>query len=64
VVTTLSDLIEMIERGTVPVWLRNEITAQSAQIEKALRNRGSITLEGPDGEKIDISGARRVAPVA
>ena len=63
-VTTLSNLIEMIERGTVPVWLRNEITAKSAQIERALRNGGSITLEGPDGEKIDISGARRIAPAA
>jgi hypothetical protein len=63
-VTTLSDLIETIERGTVPVWLRNEILAKSADIEKALRTGGSITLDGPDGEKTDISGAARVAPAA
>jgi hypothetical protein len=54
----------MVTTLSVPVWLRNEISVKSAQIEKALRNGGSITLEGPDGEKIDISGARRVAPAA
>jgi len=63
-VTTLSDLIEMIERGTVPVWLRNEILAKSAEIETALRTGGSITLEGPDGEMIDINATTRVAPAA
>jgi|GraSoiStandDraft_48_1057284.scaffolds.fasta_scaffold704245_1 hypothetical protein len=63
-VTTLSDLIEMIERGTVPIWLRNEILAKSAAIEKTLRTGGLITLEGPNGEKIDISSATRVAPAA
>jgi hypothetical protein len=54
----------MIERGTVPVWLRTQILARSAEIDKALRTGGLVTLEGPDGEQIDISGEVRVAPAA
>jgi hypothetical protein len=46
-VTTLSDLIDMIERSTVPLWLRDQILAKSDVIDQAMRNGGSITLQGP-----------------
>ena len=63
-VTTLSDLVEMIEEGTIPDWLRNEIVAKREQIEQLLSEGGSITLEGPNHESIVISASERVAPAA
>jgi hypothetical protein len=53
-VTTLSKLVEMIERGTVPTWLRDEIIAKKAEIARILREGGSFTLVGPRGEKVNI----------
>jgi hypothetical protein len=53
-VTTLSKLVEMIERGTVPAWLRDEILAKKEEITKVLREGGSFTLVGPGGEKVNI----------
>ena len=53
-ITTLSQLVEMIERGTVPAWLRDEILAKKEEITKVLREGGSFTLEGPSGEKVNI----------
>jgi len=63
-VTTLSDLIDMIERSTVPLWLRDQILAKSDVIDQAMRNGGSITLQGPDGEEIQIRAAKHLAPAA
>jgi hypothetical protein len=63
-VTTLSDLIDMIERSTVPLWLRDQILAKSDVIDQAMRNGGSITLQGPDGEEIQIRAANHLAPAA
>jgi len=63
-VTTLSDLIDMIERSTVPLWLRDQILAKSDVIDQAMRNGGSITLQGPDGEEIHIRAATHLAPAA
>jgi hypothetical protein len=53
-VTTLSKLVEMIERGSVPAWLRGEILAKKEDITKVLREGGSFTLVGPAGEKVNI----------
>ena len=53
-VTTLSKLVEMIERGTVPAWLRDEILAKREEITTVLREGGSFTLVGPNGEKVNI----------
>jgi hypothetical protein len=53
-VTTLSKLVEMIERGTVPTWLRDEIIAKKSEIARVLREGGSFTLAGPNGEKVNI----------
>jgi hypothetical protein len=63
-VTTLSDLIDMIERSTVPLWLRDQILEKSDVIDQAMRNGGSITLQGPDGEEIQIRAANHLAPAA
>lgn len=59
-VTTLSRLVEMIERGTVPVWLRDEITAKKEQIAIALREGGEIALLGPNGERVTIRAEKQV----
>jgi len=53
-VTSLSRLVEMMERGTIPAWLRDEITAKKAQIANALREGGEIALDGPNGERVSI----------
>jgi len=52
--TTLSRLVEMIESGTVPTWLRDEIMTRKDQIAKALRDGGEISLHGPNGERVHI----------
>jgi hypothetical protein len=58
-VTTLSRLVDMIERGTVPTWLRNEIVAKREQIANTLREGGEITLTGPDGDTVSIRGKKQ-----
>jgi hypothetical protein len=63
-VTTLSDLVDMIEQSTVPAWLREQIVAKIGQIDQALRNGGSVTLDGPEGQSIEISSANHLAQAA
>src|SRR5260370_40433512 len=63
-VTTLSDLIDMIERSTVPLWLRDQILAKSDVIDQAMRNGGSITLHGPAGEENLNRAAHYLSPPA
>ncbi len=53
-VTTLSSLVDMMERGTVPAWLRDEIVAKKEQIANALRDGGEIELKGPNGDRVCI----------
>jgi hypothetical protein len=53
-VTTLSQLVEMIERGTVPTWLRDEITAKRKEISNVVRDGGEVVLSGPKGERVNI----------
>jgi 23S rRNA A2030 N6-methylase RlmJ len=60
-VTTLSQLVEMIERGTIPAWLRDEITAKKDDIANALREGGMVTLNGPNGQEVRIRAERQVA---
>jgi hypothetical protein len=51
----------MIERGTVPAWLRDEITAKKEQIAATLRDGGEIVLKGPNGERVNIRVDEQVA---
>lgn len=60
-VTTLSRLVDMIQRGAIPAWLRDEIFAKREEIAQALREGGMYTLIGPSGEKIEIRAEKRVA---
>jgi hypothetical protein len=58
-VTTLSSLVDMIERGTVPAWLREEIVAKREQIANALRDGGEIELNGPNGDRVSIHAEKQ-----
>lgn len=60
-VTTLSRLVEMMERGTVPAWLDDQIRARKEQIAATLRNGGEIVLQGPNGERVKICVEEQVA---
>jgi hypothetical protein len=63
-VTTLSSLVDMIERGTVPAWLRDEIVAKREQIASALRDGGEIELNGPNGDRVSIHAEGQAAVAA
>ena len=54
-VTSLSDLVEMMERGTIPYWLRDAIVAKKDEIAAAISEGREISLEGPQGERISIN---------
>ncbi len=58
-VTTLSKLVDMIQSGAVPAWLRNEVQSNRNQIAAALREKGSYTFIGPDGEQIEIRAEKQ-----
>jgi len=60
-VTTLSKLVEMIERGTVPDWWREQIIAKKEEIDQALREGGSFTLIGQNGEQVTIRAEKQTA---
>jgi hypothetical protein len=60
-VTTLSQLVEMIERGTVPPWLRDQIITNKDRIGTAIRDGGEVILAGPDGERVTIRGEKQPA---
>lgn len=50
-VTQLSKLAALIEKGSVPAWLEKEIEAHREEI-----GRGeSVTLHGPNGEVVAIT---------
>jgi len=53
-VTTLSQLVDMIERGTIPAWLRDQVMAKREQILSVLRDGGEVVLTGPKGERVNI----------
>lgn len=53
-VTELSKLADLVEDGSIPQWLRDEIEKTKEQILQALRESGSITLSGPQGEQVTI----------
>jgi len=55
VTTDLSKLAGLIEEGSLPVWLREEIEHKREDILKALTHARSITLRGPRGERVTIA---------
>jgi|HubBroStandDraft_3_1064219.scaffolds.fasta_scaffold1274236_1 hypothetical protein len=50
-VTELSKLAELIEKGSVPAWLVKEIETHREKLERG----ESITLNGPNGEIVTIT---------
>jgi hypothetical protein len=63
-ITTLSMLVAMIERGTIPAWLRADILAKRDEITKVVQDGGSFTLDGPAGEQVIITAEKRSARAA
>lgn len=60
-VTTLSKLVDMIQSGAVPAWLRAQVIANRDQIASALLKNGVYVLHGPNGEMIEVSTEKQVA---
>jgi hypothetical protein len=56
-VTTFSELVEMIQVGTIPAWLRDEVLNKRAEIAESLQKNHSYTLKGPNGEQVEIRAA-------
>jgi hypothetical protein len=59
-VLELSKLASLIEEDSIPDWVREKLD-DKATLE-ALQKNGTVTLTGPDGEKIEISEASSRAP--
>jgi len=60
-VTSLSNLVEMIQGGVIPAWLREYFIDHRDEIVNALREKGVYTFNGPDGEQITIQAEKAVA---
>lgn len=52
--TTLSELVAITQGTAVPAWLRNQVLEKKDEIERSLRETGTYTLQGPDGEQVII----------
>jgi hypothetical protein len=57
-VTTLSKLVEMIQTGAIPAWLRDEVVANKERISRELRENGVYTLKSPNGTEVIIRAER------
>jgi hypothetical protein len=53
-VTTFTDLIELVQGGTIPAWLREQVLSNRAAIIDALQKNHRYTLVGPNGEQVEI----------
>ncbi len=53
-VTTFTDLAELVQSGTIPAWLREQVLSKRAEIIEALQKNHRYTLQGPNGEQIEI----------
>jgi hypothetical protein len=56
-VTSLSKLAELIQEGSVPAWLKEQVSSKREEIIIALQTTGSYTLTGPNGELVEIRRA-------
>jgi hypothetical protein len=63
-VTTLSKLVELIQAGAVPAWLRAYVLENKDKIAEALREHGEYTITGPKGEQVNIRTERLAATAA
>jgi len=60
-VTSFSNLVEMMQRGAVPAWLREYVTSNREQIALALLTKGVFEINAPDGEQITIRAEKAAA---
>jgi hypothetical protein len=56
-VTSLSKLAGLIQEGSVPAWLKEQVSSKRGEIITALQKTGSYTLTGPNGETVEIRRA-------
>jgi hypothetical protein len=54
-VVELSKLASLIEEDSIPDWVREKLKEKS--ILEALEKGATVTLEGPEGEEVEISDA-------
>jgi hypothetical protein len=57
--TSFSKLVETIETGGVPVWVRDAVESKRAQILEELSRTGVYTLHGPNGEVLEIKAEKQ-----
>jgi hypothetical protein len=60
-ITSFSSLVEMVQRGAVPNWLREYVNSNREQIATALRDSGVFEFTAPDGERITIKTDKAAA---
>ena len=53
-VTSLSKLAVLIQEGSVPSWVKDQVASKREEIITALQTTGSYTLTGPNGETVEI----------
>jgi hypothetical protein len=63
-ITSLSKLVDQIEEGSVPAWLRQAVQQKKEEIVQQLRANGSYILTGPNGERVTITAKREAAAAA
>jgi hypothetical protein len=60
-VTSLSSLVETIQGGVIPAWLRDYFIEHRDEIVNALRENGEYTFKSPEGEQITIQAEKAAA---
>lgn len=63
-VTNLNKLAELIRKGSLPAWLREQLTNRKDEILQGLQTKGVYILEGPHGERIEIRAEKENASAA
>jgi len=53
-ITSFSRLVEMVQQGDVPAWLREYVNVNRDQIASDLREKGVFEFTAPNGEQITI----------
>jgi hypothetical protein len=61
VVTTLSQLVNMIQEGAIPAWVRDYVVAHRDEIATELRTTGIYTLRGPNGIEVVVRAEKQAA---
>jgi hypothetical protein len=54
-VNRLSELANFLDQDSLPMWLKEALSAKQPEITAALQNGQEFTLTGPHGEKVTIA---------